>query len=386
MTVNVISDIHAAYNPATKEVFYHLPYRLPKDRYVDAIHILRDWFKANKASLSKLKFKASTMVHSYPELFEVKSYAQAVKFLDEFTAAAEEDFAHMDKDQMFKWSRCLTNIDDFIFHNDLNWKHGKTILSLNYDVKDFMFKHLGDFEPSKLEPADYLIIAGDLGLDNTYDAILKDLEKQTAGKFKKILHIAGNHDHWWHGASAPKDAKKPDKPNLSRDYCEHVDGDYVFLGCTLWTPISENSMWAVGRYMNDYKYTPCFSPFASREQYRIQSAWLKEKLEQYKDKKVVVFTHHQPFEELTLEDYKHNGKGWDGPDVNEAYVVMDHSLDDVNKHGNIKLWCCGHTHQPYDGVLHGVHVVRNPIGYGDIYGKIPAENISGTWYNKVVEV
>ena len=114
------------------------------------MRILRDWFKANKSSLSKLKFKTSTMVHSYPELFEVKSYAQAVKFLDEFTAAAEEDFTHMDKDQMFKWSRCLTNIDDFIFHNGLNWKQGKTILSLNYDVKDFMFKHLGDFEPSKL--------------------------------------------------------------------------------------------------------------------------------------------------------------------------------------------------------------------------------------------
>lgn len=122
MTVNLISDIHAAYNPTTKEVLYHLPYRLSKDKYVDAIRILRDWFKKCKPQLSKLKFKQSTMVHSYPELFEVKSYAQAVKFLDEFTAAAEEDFARMDKAQMFKWSRCLTNIDDFIFHNGLNWK------------------------------------------------------------------------------------------------------------------------------------------------------------------------------------------------------------------------------------------------------------------------
>jgi hypothetical protein len=68
--------------------------------------------------------------------------------------------------------------------------------------------------------------------------------------------------------------------------------------------------------------------------------------------------------------------------------VLDHSLDDVNESGDIKLWACGHTHQNFDGVLHGVHVVRNPIGYRDIIGSYYSapENMSGTWYNKIVEV
>ena len=52
-------------------------------------------------------------------------------------------------------------------------------------------------------------------------------------------------------------------------------------------------------------------------------------LELNKDKKIIVFTHHQPFEELTATDYKHNGKDWDRIDVNAAYVVLDHSLDDI---------------------------------------------------------
>ena len=386
MTINVISDIHAAYDPREDKVFYHLPYRLQPEKYIEAIGILHDYWHKNEKLLKTAKFKKSTIVHSYPELFVLKSYKDSIKFLDEFYELAKNHFEGLSKDKMFYFSRCLTNLDDFIFANGINWKQNKTILSIAYDIKDFLFKQLGDFEPSKLEPADYLVIAGDIGLDNTYDVILKDIEKQTAGKFKKILHIAGNHDHWWHGDQSLKNAKKPEKVNLSHDYYEHKDGDYLFLGCTLWTPISENSMWAVGHYMNDYRYIPKFSPFASREQYAQQSKWLKDKIAKNPDKKIIVFTHHQPFEELTLEDYKHNGNGWDGPNVNEAYVVMDHSLDDINKLGNIKLWCCGHTHQCYDGVLHGIHVVRNPIGYSDIYGKIPAENISGTWYNKIIEV
>lgn len=157
-----------------------------------------------------------------------------------------------------------------------------------------MWKTFYFFDPSKLKPADYLIIAGDLGLDNIYDKILKDIKRKTKGKFKKILHIAGNHDHWWFG-----DGEKPDHPNFDHDYCEHEDGDYLFLGCTMWTPLKEYDMYNVGRYMNDYRYTPGnFSPYASNHQYEIQSTWLKNKIETNKDKKIIVFTHHQPFEEL----------------------------------------------------------------------------------------
>ena len=150
----------------------------------------------------------------------------------------------------------------------------------------------------------------------------------------------------------------------------------------MWTPIPERYIWSVGRYMNDYRYTPGkFSPYASSHQYKIQSAWLRSKLAKYAGKKIVVFTHHQPFEELCLDDYEHS-------DVNAAYVVLDHSLDDISSYGDIKLWACGHTHQNFDGVLHGIHVVRNPIGYRDVTGisyDVP-ENLSDTWYNKIVEV
>ena len=66
---------------------------------------------------------------------------------------------------------------------------------------------------------------------------------------------------------------------------------------------------------------------------------------------------------------------------------MDGSLDNINKYNNIKLWICGHSHSYYDGNLHGVHVVRNPIGYRSLYDYLNKPEVSMEhWYNKIVTV
>ena len=386
MKINVISDIHAVYDPKQDKVLYNLQYKYTNDKYLDAAKALLKFWNDNIEVLKKNDFKPELIHESFPECFVVKNHELALKWINDFVKSAENDFKDVDKDGAYQFCRAMTNIDDHCWHNNILWNAKTTKITIK-NLTNWMYKKIYDFHPEKLEAADYLIIAGDLGMDNTYDKILADITKKTEGKFKKILHIAGNHDHWWHGSQSSPNTEKPDHPNFDRDYCEHQDGDYLFLGCTMWTPISDDAIWRIGRYMNDYNYTPGkFSPYASRHQFEIQSAWLKNKIDTNKDKKIVVFTHHQPFEELTLDDYKHNGSGWEGENVNEAYVVLDHSLDDINKNGNIKLWCCGDTHQNFDGILHGVHVVRNPIGYGDLYNRIPAENPSWTWYNKIIEI
>lgn len=384
MKINVISDIHATYNFKTNEVMYSMPKSMSKNKCLKTIaDCIKTWEKS-KDLLEKLTFKPVGLDRLIADELSIKSYDDCITLFKDFSKAVEADFSGMTVDDMFKFSRNLMCINSILTYTKNYQQTAKARLSKK--AIDYMFKHFGDFDPTKLEPADYLIVAGDLGLDNIYDKVLADLEKKTAGKFKKILHIAGNHDHWWIGDSRQQLAK-PDAPNYAHDYCIHEDGEYLFLGCTLWTPISDNAAWSVGRHMNDYRYTPGnFTPYTSRTQYAIQSEWLRNKIDANTDKKIIVFTHHQPFEELTLDDYKHNGHGWDGADVNAAYVVLDHSLDDINHNKNIKLWCCGHTHQCFDGMLHDVHVIRNPIGYGDLYDYIPAENIRGNWYNKVIEV
>ena len=392
MTVNIISDIHATINEKTHKVYYNEP-RKNINKLSKTIVVLRDSLIRYKSNFDNGKANVSNdfskllndEIDTYVSIITV--YNDIIDWLNEFLKSIETKFANVDKrEKLFAIIRTLTRIKEFLKKHHIDWKHKKSVLDFN-KMFDMIFKYLYDFDPTKLQPADYLIIAGDLGVEPIYDLVLEDIKKKTNGKFKKILHIAGNHDHWWFRIDGISEIK-PDHTNFDHDYCEFVDGDYAFIGCTLWTPITDREVWQVGRYMNDYNYTPGnFSPYVSRHQYEIQSAWLRDKLAKYADKKVVVFTHHQPFDELTLKDYKHNGNGWDGIDVNAAYVVQDHSLDDINEqYHNIVLWACGHTHQNFDGMLHGIHVVRNPIGYRDLNGYLPPENVSDTWYNKIIEI
>ena len=386
MKVNVISDIHATVDKDLN-VVYNMP-RKSVNKLKNTIATIKAYWTEHEKQLRESKIAYLDANLLYPETIVVKSHDDILLWLDKYEKCLDDDFASIKtNDDMFQMSRALNNIETFFYSVDKDWDYRKNIVSIQSMV-DYMFKCKYDFDPAKLEPADYLIIAGDLGVEPVYDLVLEDIKKKTEGKFKRVLHIAGNHDHWWFRVDHLSEIR-PDHINLEHEYCEHVDGDYAFIGCTMWTPLKERDIWSVGRYMNDYRYTPGkFSPYASSHQYDIQSAWIREKLAKYADKKVVVFTHHQPFEELTLDDYKHNGKGWDGEDVNAAYVVQDHSLDDINEqYHNIVLWACGHTHQNFDGMLHGIHVVRNPIGYRDITtGRSFPENMSETWYNKIIEV
>lgn len=384
MKVNVISDIHATIDNKCN-VIYNLPNK-SVEKVKNTISTFKKYWHEHEADIRAHKLVHSSLALAF-DTATVKTHDDILKAIETYESNIDAEFANISNDTMYEISRAFHDIDFYFKHNKLEW--WKYCNSLTFDeLVNYMFKCKYDFDPAKLEPADYLIIAGDLGLEPTYDLILKDIKQKTAGKFKKILHIAGNHDHWWFRINRHAEVK-PDHVNLDRDYCVYVDGDYAFIGCTLWTPISGKDAWNVERYMNDYRYIPGkFSSYASNHQYEIQSAWLRQQLANHRGEKCIVFTHHQPFEELTLDDYKHNGKGWDGIDVNAAYAVQDHSLDDIAEGNNIVLWACGHTHANYDGVLHNVHVVRNPIGYRDIMGfsYSTPENMSGTWYNKIVKV
>lgn len=133
--------------------------------------------------------------------------------------------------------------------------------------------------------------------------------------------------------------------------------------------------------MNDYIYIPRFTCDKCNEVHEQQKTWLFKKLEEHKDKKVVVFTHHQPFPELMADDYEHR-------DVQAAYTSLNGEFDDANKLGNIVLWACGHSHGTYDGILHGIRCIKNSIGYRSlytpyiIYPEIPPDH----WYDNVIEI
>lgn len=353
MKINLISDIHATISEKTGEVFYQLP---------------SDIFFSRNELLEKL----NNIKNIFKDSANKKQILKNLDFMIDAISSVEDPY-DLDISVKKQISKQFVDIKQLLYKEIAP-------ITLNHII-DTLHKFTYDFYPSKLEPADYLIIAGDIGTASIYDKVIDDIREQTKGKFKDILHIAGNHDHWY----TSHDKDKPSKINLEHDYFSHIDGDYVFLGCTLWTPIRPFHEMNVCRGMNDYRYIPGFSTKVCTAEHINQVKWLKENLEKYKDKKVIVFSHHQPFKELSDDDYNHNGYYGDRC-VIDAYSVNDGSLDDINCHGNIKVWCCGHNHHHYDNVLHGVRVVKNPIGYRDHYGYTMGETDPANWYNTVITI
>lgn len=382
MTINAISDIHASVDVYSKNIVYNLPARHSLESLSDIASKLAEATKTAFVDQATWKHFAAWRIDS-------EEYSSLKNFLARLSKAAVEaktGFAGTSLKDAGDFFQALVAASNGAFNmvetskNLFNERRTalEDVSSFSGLLKNDFAKLAMAFKPELLEPADYLVVAGDLATMDCYHEAVADLERRTAGKFKKVLAIPGNHDYWLGDKT-----KKPEDLHGSWTRCEWVDGNVVFLGCTLWTPISSKAFYDVKTSMNDYRYIPgCSSPETTSKLYTEQKAWLEAKLDEHRGKKIVVFTHHNPFEEM-----RSNARysTWDAR-IDEAYVVSDHSLDGIGKRGDIALWICGHTHENFDGELHGIHVVRNPIGYGSLVGYFLPENCSGKWYNSIQEI
>ena len=176
---------------------------------------------------------------------------------------------------------------------------------------------------------------------------------------------------------------------LENGYQELSDGTIV-VGATLWTNFSlysksnddvkiAMSMANIG--MNDYRWgiisdgkvvsgvrrmTPEDTLFFFNKSFN----FISETADKFKDRKIVVLTHHAPSEKSI--------KGFSGKFLNAAYAS---NLEDfIVKYPNIALWVHGHTHQKVDYMIGNCRVVCNPRGY-ESYGEK-----TGYSRNMIVEI
>lgn len=229
------------------------------------------------------------------------------------------------------------------------------------------------FDPEKLKPADYLIIAGDIGINDTYKPVLETIVKKTEGKYKDVLWIKGNHDYYCEKRSV----KKPPKNHTF----EVVDGDYAIFGTTMWTSLSLiQNQFCAERDMNDYRWIPGWNSEIWHERFNEENAWLKQRFDKYKEqgKKIVVVTHHNPGAFMADKWHRDPKKLY----TDGAYFCDDNSCDDIKP----DLWICGHKHSRFDETVNGTRYYRNPIGYhGSWYGPWPQLN-EDHWYDSIVTV
>lgn len=237
------------------------------------------------------------------------------------------------------------------------------------------------------EGADILVLGGDITVAEVFKSrdvnersaakarYTHDLWKRVNEKYKVVIYIMGNHEHY-HGDFSETEAilRKELEPYENIYFLEKewmtVDtpegGLLTIFGATFWTNFNcgdERLMTRAEYCMNDYsaqntvggetRYLKATDTYASHnEAFDSLSALLAGIPE---DRNVLVCTHHAP-----TPKSKRPGE-FDDSDMHHFY---NSDLEEfIKNHPNIRLWTHGHTHWQYEHLIGNTMVVCNPRGY-----------------------
>ena len=221
-------------------------------------------------------------------------------------------------------------------------------------------------EYPELKPVSpYLLLAGDIGYP--FHHSYKDYLKTVSPQYQKIFIISGNHEYY------QMDTIKRTMGEIDQEISNicnsfnnvfylnnksyELDNNIVILGSTLWTHIPNHLQTYISGSINDYKNiykTNSLRVTASDTSLycKINVDWLTRELNKYKDKKVVVLTHHLPSETYICPQYK-------GSLINYAFMTnLDHLFKEP-----VVLWTAGHTHHCINTTKNGIKCIVNPLGY-----------------------
>ena len=209
--------------------------------------------------------------------------------------------------------------------------------------------------------ADVVVLAGDI--DHGDKGILW---ARRIWPDRKIVYVIGNHEYYRRDFAetlALLRQSASDQGVLLLEDNETVIAGVRFLGATLWTDFeyfgAENRSEAISvgqRLLNDFKLIQFgqqgpFTAELSIDLHKRSLAWLTARLEEPFEGQTVVVTHHLPSSKSVPERFR-------GTPLSSCFVS---NLDYL--FGKMDLWIHGHTHDSFDYVANGTHVVCNPRGY-----------------------
>jgi Icc-related predicted phosphoesterase len=222
-----------------------------------------------------------------------------------------------------------------------------------------------------LGTGDILILGGDILCARYFKTkgelhvIFDKFLKKCVENFTEVLYILGNHEAYgynYEGTFKVLSEHMPQRIHLLENDCVKIQ-DWVFLGATLWTDFrNENplDMMEAGMRMNDYKTIRIGDNYRKLRpedalKFHIKSKnFLQAKLDQLKNDKVWVLTHHAPSYQSIHSKYRTQT-------INSAYAS---DLDGfILENPQIKFWSHGHTHENFDYMIGECRVICNPRGY-----------------------
>jgi Icc-related predicted phosphoesterase len=238
-----------------------------------------------------------------------------------------------------------------------------------------------EFELPRAEnvTGDNLILAGDICTLLHLNPIMNDAVSRkkrdrfnlffdhARQNFKRIFYVTGNHESYNFdiASEAGYIAKYlPDVIHLNNSSYE-IDENTVILGGTLWTDMNRNNPvdhMAVSNGMNDFRLiynsenpSNMFSTHDAYDKHLDTLSFLATSLDEYKNRKCIVVTHHAPSRQGINPD--HSGYG----EINAGYYS---DLDEfILDHPQIHTWIHGHTHIQKSYKIGETNVLSNARGY-----------------------
>jgi Icc-related predicted phosphoesterase len=221
--------------------------------------------------------------------------------------------------------------------------------------------------------ADVLVLAGDICLTKAFKNPDRNINNlgyyhffdEVCKNFRSVVYVLGNHEHY---KGSFNDSAKLLKAALADyDNLHILDNESVFLdgvkfvGATLWTDMNKNCPLTMNHLqfsMNDFnivKYRDNkdnymkFSPYQAYREHQVSRLFLESET----NEPCVVVTHHAPSFKSIAPIYQNDTY------TNGGYASdLEHMMND-----NIKVWCHGHTHTPFDYTVNKTRVICNPLGY-----------------------
>jgi predicted phosphodiesterase len=219
-------------------------------------------------------------------------------------------------------------------------------------ISDLHIDHHDDLDLGPHPDVDYIVMAGDIS-DGDYDPVPWMLSEFSADELSRLIFVPGNHELYGIGIDAGEAhvarlQRETGITVLQRDTIEL--GGYRFVGCTMWTPLSDHLDGLGGDLVN----IPNFSGDAWRALHEQDRAWLEETVREGD----IVITHHSPDWEGLAADMQHNVRLMS---LASGYLARMGPLIEERRPA---LWVHGHTHVTREYEVGSTRVVSNALGRG----------------------
>lgn len=186
--------------------------------------------------------------------------------------------------------------------------------------------------PKIAQVADKLLLAGDIGYPNT--EIYNEFFKQCSTKYEQVFVVDGNHE-WDKGTPDLKRFEKLKLDNivlLNNSHVELKKENVVVIGTTLWTET-----------VRGWEYNKAVE-------------YLTKTLPKYKDKRVIVLSHHLPTWHLIAPYYRKKYP------ERMLYRYATHLDYFFHREEAPWLWVCGHSHSIVEKQIGKTRCVINTKG------------------------